>query len=72
MLLTSFFNFVTDVAQFDSAEDKTYKGDRHVWTLSHVYSVGDTYTVTMDFENWVSSYSTNFTFHLMEEIADCQ
>lgn len=59
---------VVDVAQFDSDLDYT-DGDTHVWTVKHNYTVGDTYTLNIDFQNWVSTLTVDVEFHAIEEIA---
>lgn len=59
-----------DVAQFNTSLDKL--GDRHVWTFSHNYTVGDTYTLKIDFQNWVSTLSVDVQFHAMEEVSPIQ
>ena len=59
---------ILDVAQFTSGLNYA-DGDKHVWTFKHNYTIGDTYTLQIDFINWVSTLSVDVEFHVMEEIS---
>ena len=68
MYLTKYIMYFTEDTTPDPSKDKN--GDVHVWTCPHNYVIGDTYNVTFDFVNWVSSLSIWVEFHAIEEVAD--
>lgn len=58
------------MAQFDPAKNRR-NGDQHVWTFAHNYTLGNSYIVSVDLENWVSELSLEYEFVLVEQVDEC-